>query len=104
MLTNDGQPKLTDNDPRVRAPASGFLGKFLTTVASVAVLVATFMLSLVIFTAVAAIVLIAGGYLWWKTRALRRQMREQPPDGRVIEGEVILVSATTDPARSSSLH
>jgi hypothetical protein len=47
------------------------------------------MLSLLIFAAVAAIALLVGGFLWWKTRALRRQMRERPPGGRVIDGEVM---------------
>jgi hypothetical protein len=89
MLTNDEQSRLTGNDPRFRAPASGLLGKTLTTVASAAVLVAAFMLSLLIFAALVAIALLAGGYVWWKTRALRRQMREHPPGGRVIDGEVI---------------
>jgi hypothetical protein len=42
------------------------------------------------------VVLTVGGFLWWKTRELRRQMRarmqEQSQtwsDGDVIEGEVI---------------
>jgi hypothetical protein len=41
-------------------------------------------------------VLTVGGYLWWQTRELRRQMRarmqEQShprPSGRIIEGEVL---------------
>jgi Flp pilus assembly protein TadB len=89
MLTNGEQFRLTGNDPRFRAPRSGFLGKFLTAVASAAVLVVAFMLSLLIFAAVAAIALLAGSYLWWKTRTLRRQMRERPPGGRVVDGEVI---------------
>jgi len=89
MLTNDDQFRLPGNDPRIRAPASGILGKFLTAVASGAVLVVAFMLSLLIFAAVAAIALLVGGFLWWKTRALRRQMRERPPGGRVIDGEVM---------------
>lgn len=104
MLTNDGQPKLTGNGPRFRAPASGFLDRILTTAASVAVLVAAFMLSLVIFAAVAAIALIAGAYLWWKTRELRRQMREQSRGGRIIDGEVILDSATPDPDHAPTLR
>jgi hypothetical protein len=66
-------------------------------VVSIAVLVAAFALSLVIFAALAAIALIAGGYVWWRTRALRRQMRERPPGGRVIDGEVMRDSSTTDP-------
>ena len=89
MLTNNEQFRLTGNGQRVRAPASGFLGKILTTVASAAVLVMAFMASLLIFVAVAAIGLTFGGDLWWKTRALRRQPRERSPGGRVIDGEVI---------------
>ena len=104
MLTNSRLTKLAGNDPRFRAPASGFLGKLLTTVASVAVLVAAFMLSIVIFTAVAATALMAAGYLWWKTRALRRQMRDRPPGGRVIDGKVIRNSARPDPGRTPSTH
>ena len=89
MLTKDEQFKRIGNRPRVRAPASGFLGKILTVVASAAVLAVAFMLSLLILAVVAAIALLAGGYLWWRTRALRRRMRERPPGGRVIDGEVL---------------
>ena len=89
MLTNNEQFRLSGNGPRFHAHRVGFLGKFLTTVASAAVLVVVFMLSLLVFAAVAAIALLAGGYLWWKTRTLRRQMRERPPGARVIDGEVI---------------
>ena len=52
-------------------------------------LVVAFMVSLLFFAIVAAAVLVIGGYLWWKTRELRKQMRERPPGGRVIDGEVI---------------
>ena len=89
MVTKDEQFRLIGNAPRFHAPASGLLGKILTTVASAAVLVAAFMLSLLIFAAVAAIALLGGGYLWWKTRALRRHMRERPAGGRIIDGEVV---------------
>ena len=89
MPTNDEQFRLTGNGVRFRAPASGLLGKILTAVASAAVLVAAFMLSLLIFAAVAAMALLVGGYLWWKTRALRRRMRERPAGGRIIDGEVV---------------
>jgi len=51
-----------------------------------------------------AVVLVAGaamwGYLWWRTRDLRKQMREQmrahPPGGVVIEGEAIDVTHTRE--------
>lgn len=89
MITNGGQFRLGGNGQRLRAPAPGLFGRLLTAVASAAVLVVAFMFSLVIFAAIAAIALAGGIYLWWKTRALRQQLRERPPGGRVIEGEVI---------------
>jgi hypothetical protein len=51
-------------------------------------------LSLVFVAIALAVVLAVGGYLWWRTRDLRRQMRarmqERPqPAGDVIEGELI---------------
>jgi FtsH-binding integral membrane protein len=59
-------------------------------------LVSAFVVSMVFVAIGLAVVLIFGGYLWWQTRELRRQMRagmqeqSQPrSDGRVIEGEVI---------------
>src|SRR3954466_8875388 len=57
-------------------------------------LVSAFMVSLVFVVIGLAVVLVFGGYLWWKTRELRRQLRAQMqgrsrPDDRVIEGEVI---------------
>jgi len=97
MLMHDEQFRLSQNGPRLRAPASGLLGKILTAVASAAALVVAFMLSLLIFATIAAIALVVGGYLWWRTRELRRRMREQPPGGRVIDGEVIQDSATPNP-------
>ena len=89
MITNGGQFRLGANGQRLDAPAPGLFGRLLTAVASVAVLVVAFLFSLVIFAAVATVALAGGIYLWWKTRALRRRLRERPPGGRVIEGEVI---------------
>jgi len=41
---------------------------------------------------VVAVILVAGmlgwAYLWWKTRELRKQMRNYPPPGMVREGEM----------------
>ena len=59
-------------------------------------LVSAFVISVTFLLIGLAVVLTVGGYLWWKTRALRKQLRErmqaqsQPWSGRdVIEGEVI---------------
>jgi protein-S-isoprenylcysteine O-methyltransferase Ste14 len=58
------------------------------------VLVSAFAVSLVFIAIGLAVVLAAGGYLWWQTRQLRRQMRARmqahaEPAGEIIEGEVI---------------
>ena len=89
MLTNGEQFRLGGNSSQSRAPAPALLSRILTAVASGVVLVVAFTFSLLIFAAVAAVALLAGSYLWWKTRPLRRKLREQPPGGRVIEGEVV---------------
>lgn len=66
-----------------------------------------FVLSLVFLAIGFVIVLIGGGYLWWKTRELRKQMRERmqnvrmqeqfrpKPGSNVIEGEVVSSSERT---------
>ena len=96
MLTNDEQFRLGGNGPRLGLSAPGLLGRILTAAASATVLVVVFMFSLVIFAIVAIIALLAGSYLWWKTRALRRRMRERPRGGRIIEGEVLRDTGPTD--------
>ena len=57
-------------------------------------LAGAFVISFVFLAIGLAVVLIFGGYLWWKTRALRGQLRARmqahsQPGGQVIEGEVI---------------
>ena len=70
--------------------------KGLLVVASAVTLVSAFLVSLVFIAIGLAVVLTVGGYRWWKTRELRRQMRARMQEqsyprsrGVVIEGEVI---------------
>ena len=86
----------------------GVFAQVLTVIAGVIALGAALMFSLVFFAVVAVAGLILWLYLWWKTRALRRLMREQAarqmngqssdtqaagPDsgGEIIEGEAVRV-------------
>ena len=94
--------KFPQNDPRARI---GYRGSAVSRVKDLAlkslvvlggalILASAFVLSLVFLSIGLAVVLVFGGYLWWKTRELRRQMRAQmqaqsQPAGQIIEGEVI---------------
>lgn len=62
-------------------------------------LVSAFVFSLVFVAIGLAAVLIFGGYLWWTTRELRKQLRaemqrQRQPGGEIIEGEVIPLERT----------
>ena len=80
---------------------SGFLGKVVAFVLSVGLFALAFMFSLAALAVVVVVGIAFAGWFWWKTRALRRQMREQgvvfetsgrpggSVSGQIIEGEVI---------------
>ena len=72
--------------------------KLLALIATLALLVLGLMFSAVLLVFIVTAGIIAFTYLWWKTRALRRLMREQTSmaqgtssgsQGITIEGEVI---------------
>jgi O-antigen/teichoic acid export membrane protein len=70
--------------------------KTLVVLGGVVTLVSAFVVSLVFVAVGLAVVLTVGGYLWWQTRELRKQLRERMREqsqpqfrGNVIEGEVI---------------
>jgi hypothetical protein len=96
MQPNQRHFKAPWNSAALQAPpGNSLLAKALTAVVSVIVLMVAFIVSFVIFAAVASLALLAGVYIWWKTRALRRHLREHPPGGRIIEGQVV----SDDPSR-----
>ena len=92
---------------RGRRP-QGPLAQLLTVIGGALVLGAAFMFSLVFFAVLAIAGLVFWLYFMWKTRALRRQMREQrgaqmgaqasgpatsaPASGDIIDGEAVRVA------------
>lgn len=72
------------------------MAEFLQRAAALAVgiilAVIAFVFASVVLALAAAIALVVGGWLWWRTRHLRREMRRraeelQRREGAVIEGE-----------------
>ena len=85
---------------RGRRPGPGLLTRIVAVIGGALVLIGAIAISIVVFAVVAALILVGGLYLWWKTRDLRKQMRarmeeqlntQAPPRGQprgdVIEGE-----------------
>jgi len=86
----------------------GPVGKFLALIVGAVLLVLGFMFSVVILAILAVVLLVGGAWFWWKTRALRRVLREEmahvmqeasrraaqdraPASGEVIDGEASVV-------------
>lgn len=77
---------------RVRSDSQsqGLLGKMLAIVAKTCLLALSFFFSMLALAVVAVGSVLFGSWVWWKTRNLRQQMREQrTAGGQIIEGEVI---------------
>lgn len=97
MLILDLSPLHERYRMKSRTAPIGFLGKIVTTLLAAGLLVVGFMFSIVILAVVAVLGLIGLGYFWWKTRALRRAIREQmaaaarSEQSAVIEGEASVV-------------
>ena len=95
-MTTEEQMKFSQRYARFNTQPQSLLGKVLTLVLGAAFLVLAFMFSLVALAVVAVGGTMLWGWLWWKTRAIRKQMREQgrvfppqPTEGNIIDGEVI---------------
>ena len=88
------------------AKSSGPLHKLMALIMTVALVGLVLMFSAVLLAIIVTVGTIAWIYLWWKTRELRKQMRDFPPramerekkasddevfEGQVFEGEVIRV-------------
>ena len=87
MQFSDERPELRGGTGRSRGQ-SLFL-KLLAVAASAVLLVSAVVVSLVLFAGLIVVALIVGGYLWWKTRHVRAEIRAAQRDSSIIEGEVI---------------
>jgi uncharacterized protein YneF (UPF0154 family) len=99
------------NLPNTSANFPNLLRKLVAIVSTIVLLGLALMFSVIVITVILVAGAIAWAYLWWKTRELRKQMRNYPPRGamresdvfegevmrgQVIEGEVIRVDDSRD--------
>ncbi len=77
-------------------PETSVFKKIATLSIALLLLIIGLMFSAVLLVALVVVGSLGGAWLWWKTRHLRRQMREQrqtsaddTPQGRIIDGEII---------------
>ena len=91
---NEGEsPENPGMHTRFHAPGRGMLGTLLRLTTGALLLVLLFTLSLLLFVVLVAAGLLVWGYVWWRTRQLRKQLRERPADGQVFEGEARIIEA-----------
>ena len=98
MQRNPNLDALFDNLNRNAGKPMGLLQKVGAAAVAVVLFGISLAFSVMFFAVVAAIALVIGIYVWWKTRDLRKAMQQaqarrpgQPPanaHGTVIEGEV----------------
>jgi membrane protein implicated in regulation of membrane protease activity len=89
MQFGEEHPRLGRGSHPVRSRLSRFLLRAAAIAVSTLVLIAALAVSIVLFAVILTIVAVLGAYVWWKTRALREQIRSATQGGRIIEGEVV---------------
>jgi hypothetical protein len=89
-------PRRVTYESDIRVGGTGWLGRLLAVVLGAIVLVTAAMLSVVLLAILFGVGTIAVGYLWWKTRDLRRQARMFGDDGRTVDVEVVDETSTDD--------
>lgn len=84
----------------------GLAGRIAGAVVGAVVLVLALMFSLVVFAFLAVGAVIGGGWLWWRTRDLRRELRAAQarvrPGEREVRGEAVIVREEDLPANEAA--
>jgi len=80
----------------IRIGGSGWFSRLLAVVVGTIMLVAAALVSVVLLAVLFGVGAVVFGYLWWKTRALRRQAREFGDDGRTVDVEVVPKESSDD--------
>lgn len=105
-MSHEESPSFSQQRIDLQQAPKSLAGKLISLILGIAFLTLAFMFSLVALAVVAVGGVALWGWLWWKTRTIRKQMREQPGQdshpgfetGRVIDGEVIRETTGNTPS------
>jgi Flp pilus assembly protein TadB len=89
MQNDRPPPRRVRYENGIRIGGSGWFGRLLGVLVGAIVVVAAALMSMVLLAVLLAVGTILVGYLWWKTRALRKQARTFGDDGRTVDVEVV---------------
>lgn len=78
-----------ENQIYITTKSPNLLSKVAKIAASVVLIGLALMFSALLLMVIVTVGAMAWGYLWWRTRDLRRQMHKYSPSEVVVEGEVI---------------
>lgn len=78
----------------------GPLGKILLLAVAAALVVFGFIFSIALLFVVAFLAAALWVYVWWKTRSLRRAMRNRSKGGQVVERDAVVVDQPPDRIQS----
>ena len=93
MQFDDKRPELGERGTPPTRGAPGLLARVAAIIGGAILLMSALALSIFFFAVLAVAGVLIGGYLWWKTRELRKQIRTQfasnDSQREIIEGEII---------------
>lgn len=75
--TGGASPAGRDLFGALRARAAGPIGRALAVLVGAVMLVSALFVSAIVFSVLLVVGAVAGGWFWWKTRGLRREIRER---------------------------
>ncbi|SAK81210.1 hypothetical protein AWB75_05070 [Caballeronia catudaia] len=82
-------PRRVTDGTGIKVGEPGWFGRILAIVLGVVVLAGAAMLSVVLLVVLFGLGTVAIGYVWWKTRGLRRQARAFGDEARTVDVEAV---------------
>jgi uncharacterized membrane protein YciS (DUF1049 family) len=94
--TGGAPPAGRDFFAALRARAAGPIGRALAVIVGGIMLISALFVSAIVFSVLLVVGAVAGGWFWWKTRGLRREIRERLAQMQQAQSASGSAGSTTD--------